>query len=603
MKYFMQYVLTLILMASATFLSAQSLDSQKNYKAVFFHGSDWCVIGERIKKNVWDNPEFQNLAQNNYLFYSVDELEYFLPKLSRSMEVMIQKKSPEMFKTSSLTQTPGGNIKRDIASKRATAYVIEKTKEGKADYTFRFSLQNGVNAPVLAVEFADDPEIYKTGIGANGNRLSMTHLKLATKQAELPVLGVWASHENNKEEILNALRTPVDAKTFWGVNNTKRKTVHFAIATSALKANTEYELTLSFQSSNAQQTPSRMAFVLYESKNAVERLTEALTYRRYREAMSPFIACQPEITPGVSVFAPDNTFCGSIINLEYLSLEEVNATIQKQISVHKAVVKALKEADGLSGIKKATRIGEAFCMLEPYFTDAQIRKQYESSWKQLLAADPQNKTGYTQRFDFAIDRIAKACEKEDPVAYWTRLLHSSANLNLRKEQRQLLYIYFFRHYKEAKQESVGYKLLKEGYAIAPESHYGHGIIGYLCNAGEGPVAIPYGWNPKDVKAQFTWDISIGVPMIFDHEGFYEISFEYTKGTEPLQLQRIAYGENGNELVSENLKITLDKQSSRATCQIQVKSVDPKSKQFLRISGTSTEKGSSGKITAKPILPL
>jgi len=79
--------------------NAKSLASQENKNIVLvFSGSDWCAPCIKLEKNIWESPEFQKAAKNDWVLLKADFPRKKANRLSKEQtnenEMLAEKYNP-----------------------------------------------------------------------------------------------------------------------------------------------------------------------------------------------------------------------------------------------------------------------------------------------------------------------------------------------------------------------------------------------------------------------------------------------------------------------------------------------------------------------------
>lgn len=171
-------------------------------------------------------------------------------------------------------------------------------------------------------------------------------------------------------------------------------------------------------------------------------------------------------------------------------------------------------------------------------------------WEHLRAVDPKDETGwaFALTFDPAGDpaeRVRTLRERGDEAgfeAYYRELAaHPARHLSVNQRQGLRLLRYAFYGKVPGRAEEMR-QLLREVAAMGGETHFGIAAQGLLCLAGEGPVAVPYGWFPDHAKAgELRWPIELGMKSVMTAAGWYELTLRRTAGQGAMRVARLLIG--------------------------------------------------------------
>ncbi len=207
----------------------------------------------------------------------------------------------------------------------------------------------------------------------------------------------------------------------------------------------------------------------------------------------------------------------------------------------------------LTATNSAESIGEALSLIVP---ELGVRRSKEargakSLWETLKQSDPEDKSGW----DFALtfDPAEKDCyvineaiAKGQPDVAQKHLaqLEAKPQTHLSTNQKQGLKLLRYLSLKEKDKplSNTQVAILKEVIAMDPTTHYGIAAQGELCRKGLGPVAIPYGWFPKDAQpGTHTWNITVGTQKTLRAAGRYELTLKRTKGRGTMRFEGLTIG--------------------------------------------------------------
>ena len=198
----------------------------------------------------------------------------------------------------------------------------------------------------------------------------------------------------------------------------------------------------------------------------------------------------------------------------------------------------------------AEAVGAALARVVAELGARTAKEKCKPLWDKLAALDPQDTTGW--RFAFEFDPANDACYKVQGFAKnkdfqggeaYIRGLEAKPQGHLSANQRQGLMLLRYVLYKgdQARKAELD-ALLKEVLAVDAGTHFGVAAQGLLCLRGQAPVAVPYGWRPKDVRAgRQVWPVAIGVRKILRGPGRYELTLKRGKGQGTMTFEGLKVG--------------------------------------------------------------
>ena len=194
-------------------------------------------------------------------------------------------------------------------------------------------------------------------------------------------------------------------------------------------------------------------------------------------------------------------------------------------------------------------------------------------WEKLKAVDPQDASGW--RFALTFDPAGEPAERVRKLregaqaegfeasvrmasapsnfhergdvagfeAYYRELsAHPAQHLTLNQRQGLLLLRYAF-YGKDPARSAQMLALLREVAAMGGETHFGAAALGLLCLAGEGPVAVPYGWRPGHAQAGAQWwPVTLGTRKVIRAAGWYELTLRRKQGRGAMRVEALRVGE-------------------------------------------------------------
>lgn len=200
----------------------------------------------------------------------------------------------------------------------------------------------------------------------------------------------------------------------------------------------------------------------------------------------------------------------------------------------------------------ADAAGKALALLIPEIGLHRSREAngLKEAWDTLKAKDPEDATGWA--FALTFDPASDACykvqdflKKKDIAggeAYIAEL-NAKPKTHLSANQRQgLLLLRYILHRSDPAKTAEMDQLLRDTLALGADTHFGHAAQGLLCLRGLGPVAVPYGWFPKDTKAGTqTWKVTVGVAKTVRAPGRYALTLKREKGAGAMRVEAVEIG--------------------------------------------------------------
>ncbi len=236
----------------------------------------------------------------------------------------------------------------------------------------------------------------------------------------------------------------------------------------------------------------------------------------------------------------------------------------------------------------AEAVGAALAPVVAELGHRTAKEKCRPLWDKLAALDPRDETGW--RFAFEFDPAADACYKVQDFAgkkdydggeAYIRGLEAKPQAHLSNNQRQGLMLLRYVLYKgdEARKAELD-DLLRRVLAMDATTHFGIAAQGLLCLRGQGPVAVPYGWRPKDARAgSQVWPVAVGVRKILRAPGRYELAIRRGKGRGTMTFEGLAvggrrFGEAAPIAPGGSLAVPFDYAGGDATLSLSVAFDDP-----------------------------
>ncbi len=190
----------------------------------------------------------------------------------------------------------------------------------------------------------------------------------------------------------------------------------------------------------------------------------------------------------------------------------------------------------------------------------------KDAWDLLKAKDPEDKTGWDFAFNFnpmeACYRVQELRRQSDDEAEkYIRELEAKPQTHLSVNQKQGIKMFRAVPLKRTAEENA---VLKEVMAMDATTHFGLAAQGLLCQRGEGPISVPYGWFPKDVTkaGKASWTVTAGVPLVVREPGAYALTIKREAGADAMQVNALrigtrSYGEPKTLAVGETVTIPFE----------------------------------------------
>ncbi len=220
--------------------------------------------------------------------------------------------------------------------------------------------------------------------------------------------------------------------------------------------------------------------------------------------------------------------------------------------------------DSLLARKTADGAGEVLSHVIPELGLRRSReaKGMKDAWDLLKQVDPNDASGW----DFALtfdpagepaDKVRSFRDAKDVAGFeaYIRSLESKPQTHLSTNQKQglalLRYAFWRRDVAKADEMKA---LLRAVLAMDSTTHFGKAAQGLLCLAGEGPVAIPYGWFPKDAPkaGNQTWQIKVGIAKTLTRPGRYALTLNRKTGQGNMTVHGLCIGGRTYQANGENL---------------------------------------------------
>ena len=234
--------------------------------AVFYHGSDWCKAGERVKKELWENPGFANGLKSNFVRLAIDEPELIDSAAAAKILPLVTDET--------INSQAAGTQMIMVVSKAGVlfskqpdnSWLVDRNNNPAQDvYTIKFRV-DGKTANLILVEALPDDSQPARGPGRSGNgNFAIAEAELNTIAKEkIGFAAAWVSRQEGDA----GAPLLIDGKTFsldpansgW---NSASDTTHTAAylllqPVKALTVRTEYELQLHFTTNMAQHAIGRI---------------------------------------------------------------------------------------------------------------------------------------------------------------------------------------------------------------------------------------------------------------------------------------------------------------------------------------------------------
>ena len=229
-----------------------------------------------------------------------------------------------------------------------------------------------------------------------------------------------------------------------------------------------------------------------------------------------------------------------------------------------AVAGAIRSGD-------AETIGRTLLPIAEELGAKQSQNRCKGLWEALRKADPKDATGWAWALTF--DPASDACYKVQDFAKrkdwaggeaYIKELEAKPQAHLSANQRQgLMLLRYVLYRNDPAKAGEMTALLRQVLALGAETHFGLAAQGLLCLRGEGPVAVPYGWWPKDAKpGRQTWPVAVGVAKVVRAPGRYVLTLHREKGAGAMDFAGLTvggrrYGKPAALAVGKSLTVPFD----------------------------------------------
>lgn len=576
---------------------------------VYLHGSDWCRLGEKLLTTVWEAPEFAVGLGRDFLRVAVDRPEGNLdePLRARLGPVdatpvsPVELLTPDSAGKALFTRLPDGSYRVRYPDNRVP---------GKD--ALRWDVVVGPGKPVTAVVFQalPDAELPNQGPGfaANGN-YCVSEFAATLAGAPCRFSAAWADNQAGDMPASMAIDGLAESpNNAWNRSDVNQRSARLVLVPETpLPAGARLSCTLHSKSQWPQHIPGHFRLLLLRDPATAALVTQAHERARTTQRNSR-LNCSPAKLPALCLCTGSGTPYAEFNDFSVSSTpEDALAAVKRLHARRRERDRLLAAAETATGLAKANLLGQAIELPELRL-DNPLRDRL---FKQLKAADPEDKSGWWDHLAFDPGRICKPAyelwNKQDragALAALEPILAAQSQRRLTKAQLQRLYLVKFDMLRQwPGHQDERWAVCQQILAIDPDTNEGVGARGYLMVNHRVPdVGLTYGWAPSQVTAPSgSWTITVDLPRYFTHAGKYRLGFHSIGGKDKLTI-------NGVALLADGELLALDRQSllltpgrveggyllSLATCL-------PNARLSLRVDYEATGGDCSGQFAIEPQL--
>lgn len=530
---------------------------------VYLHGSDWCRLGEALKRTVWNDPGFQGATAREFVRVAIDQPEMTDQELRRLAAEAFEAPPPPLpvddFKSEG---------KATLVALRDGTCGIQYPKAGtpaQDTFSFEVTLPDG-SWPVLVLQGMPHPKLPNNGPGlANNGNFVVSKVVLRSGSRPIPCRAAW-SDSFSAPPATAVDDSPVLPDQGWFRRDLgQRQAKLLIVPAEPLAGGTRMKVQLQFRSQWGQHILGCFRLLPLQSPELAREVVRwqaafDLSQRNGKAGASaqryPALLLY-EPLPGAAKADGRYVLYGRLDEFELGSTPEATLAKVRELQEKRRQRDALlASAAQAAGPARATQLGRALdlpgLVYDGGFRNARL--------DEMKKADPADQSGYFDKVCFDPGRIAKAAyelaQKQDSagaVAKIDQILAAKRNSPLSSQQQQRLMLVKFNFLRSWKgHEEERFAVCQEMFKLDPETYEGIGAIGYLmAHRKVAEMAISYGWGPENVKAgEGSWIFRIDTPRYFDHAGRYKIGFSGIGGKDKVTIRSVSLWANGQK-VSED----------------------------------------------------
>ncbi len=226
---------------------------QADTTIVLLHGSDWCVNGERVKANAWDQLAFSNGLPETTVLVAVDRLDRGTQGLKEAFQKQLQAHSPVGSKLSDVTTRHGSRF----TERKNGIWQVEKDSPNPNQEVLTMTLRLDRPAQLLRFTTLPDPELPALGPGraTNGNFV-VTEFEIRQAGQLVPLQAGDSFHQNNLPGT-HACDGDLSNKNGWAVGARHEQHELYLVAEKPLPAGVNLEVTIHCLHSSVQHVPGK----------------------------------------------------------------------------------------------------------------------------------------------------------------------------------------------------------------------------------------------------------------------------------------------------------------------------------------------------------
>ena len=609
----------------------QQMKTDGKLMAVYFHGSDWCDYGERIRRELWNAPGFRETVEKKFHRLHCDWRDYVFKLRDACTELLNASVAND-----AAFESPTADSGATFTATAAAEWQVSGGEPAQSDtYTVSFTVTKPATDPVFVLTLPDGDSYGDRGPGRPDNgAVCLSEVRVLDDDTPRRLFGAWTDRPDKSHPAVRATDGDLGGENYWHYDHSaERKDGHLVFgAEGNFMPNHRYAVQLKFHSRWPNHAAKRLALLM----TAVPELAAPIREREQiaqHEADTAPIRSWPHVFPSISVFDADGRLCGNIAQLETRTEADVLAWLDAIATAVSTRDRCFAVAASLKDAAKADKLAEGLAAMGQFYAPAgqNKNKAWESirnwkEYKELRKIDSEDKTGFKTHLEFTWvfnDARTKATNAAN-VAEAEKLAAELSNSHyLTPAQRQMasfLPYYFFKKNGDREQMVA---ITKRALAMPVEGDererwFALGLEGLLCMLDAGPVAIPYGWRDQHCTPEFEWRIKTGVRRCFRLPAMYRVSFhpgvgihmrglpQQPGGSDTLLITEVALLVDGKSLwttTPEN-PLTLSGELGGGSVDLTLeRDLPPTAVVELRVRGTATGSDSRGEILVSPFLDL
>ena len=583
-------------------------EGKEKYLAVFLHGSDWCVSGEKIKAQAWDQEALVKALPESMLLCAVDHHESFsMSQYRKDVKRALARAKPVDIKCSAPVSKEGITY----VEQEDKSWLVKKGAPNPKNDVLSMEMSIEKETSFLRLTMLTDDSLPHRGPGRakNGNFV-ITELEMTVDGKKLK-LNAMASHESGDLTAGSAVDGDFAIqKNGWSVGAKHINHELYILPDKPIPSGAVVKITIHSLHSSKQHTLGRYKWDAFSkvpkgfpSNEIFSTMQQDLRNKSYKVASWNY--------PALVCLDKEGQVVG---RKDALDIELSSSEIAKQLT--EIIAKAnewnalVTKAADKKGDEKIALLAQAWILMRAAGASA----YYKPLEKKISKLDPEKRSSWTCRVtsDYGAiaaeqKRLTEKDGKQAAVDYLDRMLADPRLSRLSSDQRQSLIMRKYKVYRFWKeQRDKQYDALQEMAKVDPTTILGIGANGILAAAGKTEISTRFGWtNPKFIPIGLNKiDVTLGVALNFYRPGWYKITFSTTSSKKPITMKSVSCVVKGKELVTDRHDSVMGKRGDVSVYHLNIpEGVKPKDMVLrLEIDAPEGHEHKCSGIYVQPYLP-